>query len=309
MRDKEEILQKKTNRVMMIEVFINVFLAIGKLLGGFFSGSSALLSDGVDSSQDVLTSLVALFAKKEASKKADAEHQFGHQKIENLFAMLFGIVIFATGCFLLYEGIISIVNKEYLLNENRKIDIALYVSLGALIIKLFMGIYTKIYANITKSPILAAQAIDHFMDSISTFISTASLLTIFLLINNVNEIAILDPIASIVISTVILFGAIRIVYTNATSLLDKACKKQDEEKFKNLVLEDKRIEHIDALRSRVLADKVFLEIEITVDEHMSLKEAHEIAESARERIIKNSENVHHCLIHVNPSDHHDENDL
>ena len=57
--------------------------------------------------------------------------------------------------------------------------------------------------------------------------------------------------------------------------------KEEENKIKEIVLKNPKIYHIDALRSRIVANYIFLEIEVTIKEEMSLKEAHDVIEEVR----------------------------
>ncbi len=305
--NEEKVYKKVIERVTLSEVCINVILTILKILGGIFSFSSALLSDGFDSLGDCLTSFVGFIAGKEANKKADNDHQFGHKKIENLVSLMFGMVIIFTSFILIYNSITSIINKTYLKEENYNFLIAIIVSLIALFIKISTCIYVSIFSKKTKSPILKAQALDHLLDSISTLISLISVSFIYVF-SSINELKIFDNIASLLIALIMIIGAIKIVITNSMSLLDKSCSKEEENKIKEIVLKNPKIYHIDALRSRIVANYIFLEIEVTIKEEMSLKDAHDVIENVRMDILKENKNVKHCLIHVNPflHDHIDE---
>lgn len=292
---------KTIKNITIIELFINILLSFLKITFGVISASKSLLNDGFNSLGDVLTSFVAVITGKEANKKADKDHQFGHKKIENLVSLIFGMIIAFTSFTLLYEGIVSIINKVYLKEEYNLLP-ALIICVIALLIKLIMFIFTYIYSKKTLSPLLKTQSIDHLLDSISTFISFISLLIIFIFSNNIN-LRILDSISSLVIALIMLLGSIKIIYINSLSLLDKSCNKKEENRIREIILSNTNIYHIDALRSRLVGNYVFLEIEVTIKENLSLIEAHNIIEEIQNNILKECNNVKHCIIHINPLIH------
>ncbi len=298
----DEIKYSKTvKKVTFIELIINILLALIKLIGGFLSSSSALISDGVDSFGDILTSFVAFFAGKKASKKADNDHQFGHKKIENLVSLIFGMIILFTSLILIYNSIIIIIDKKYL-NNNYSFLLAIIISSIALLIKLSIFIYTFISSKSTNSPILKTQSIDHLLDSFSTLISLISL-SIISIFSNYEYLKILDPIASILISIIMIIGSLKIIINNSKNLLDSSCSIEEEKEIYSIIYSNKKIDHIDVFRSRIVANYIYLEIEVTIKEEMSLKEAHDIIENIREEILIKIPSVKHCIIHVNPLIH------
>lgn len=292
---------KVIKNITIIELFTNIILSCIKIIFGIFSGSSSLLSDGFNSLGDVLTSFVAVIAGKEANKKADKDHQFGHKKIENLVSLIFGMIIAFTSIILFYKGIISIINKVYL-NEEYNLLPALIICIISLCIKFIMFIFTYIYSKKTLSPLLKTQSLDHLLDTISTFISLIALSIIFIFKDN-NNIKILDFISSLIISLIMLIGSIKIIYINSLSLLDKSCTRKEENLIKEIILSNKNIYHIDALRSRLVGSYVFLEIEVTIKEDLSLIEAHNVVEEIQNNILNKCKNVKHCIIHINPLIH------
>ncbi len=296
---------KLVGKYTVFQAIINVILTIGKIFGGIFASSSALLSDGIDSLGDSLTSLVSVIANKKASKKADKEHQYGHEKIENFITLLFSIFIILSGLILIYNAITSMINGSYKEDLSSFFIYAIIISSSAIFIKGILGIVVFIGYKKSKSPLLKAQSLDHFLDSIGTLLTLISLIIIYIFKDN-EMVRILDPISSLIISFIILSGLIRIYINNTNSLINKAISKEMYEKIKNEILEVKGVLHIDLLKSRIASNRVFIDVEISVDDDLSLKEAHDIAENIKETIRKNNREVKSVLVHVNPYSHKDQ---
>lgn len=296
----------KVGKSNIIQLITNILLTVIKLFGGIFASSSALLSDGIDSFGDCLTSLVSSIANKKASKKADKDHQFGHEKIENFVTFLFSLFIIFSGIYLIYEAIESMINGDYKNDLSPNLIYALIISFIAIFVKIVLGVLVFFNYKKTKSPLLKAQSLDHFLDSIGTFLTCLTLLILFFNQDNI-EIRILDPIVSIIIALIILSGGIRIFIDNSASLLDKACSKELSEKIKNQILSIDGVLHIDLFRSRIASNRIFIEVEVSVDDNLSLKKAHDIAENIKEEIIKNNNEVKGVSVHINPYSHKDQN--
>lgn len=296
----------KVGKSNIIQLITNILLTVIKLFGGIFASSSALLSDGIDSFGDCLTSLVSSIANKKASKKADKDHQFGHEKIENFVTFLFSLFIIFSGIYLIYEAIESMINGDYKNDLSPNLIYALIISFIAIFVKIVLGVLVFFNYKKTKSPLLKAQSLDHFLDSIATFLTCLTLLILFFNQDNI-EIRILDPIVSIIIALIILSGGIRIFIDNSASLLDKACSKELSEKIKNQILSIDGVLHIDLFRSRIASNRIFIEVEVSVDDNLSLKKAHDIAENIKEEIIKNNNEVKGVSVHINPYSHKDQN--
>ncbi len=307
--DFNEKYYKKVARYALFQIIVNFILTIVKFIGGFISTSSALISDGVDSLGDVATSLIGAIGNKSSSKKADDSHQFGHEKIENLITFIFSIVLIISGILLIVEAITSLINKEYLdIDVSSKLLVGLIITFFCILIKGIMGVIVYKGGKKTNSPMLKAQALDHFLDSIGTFLTFVILLLIYLLKDN-DIVKMFDPIVSIVISLIIITGAIKIFIENASSLVDKSASKSFCKKIEQEILSVNGVIHIDGFRSRIAANRIFIEVEITVDENMLLKDAHKIADNVRNVVLSNNSDVKNCLVHVNPLIHDDDSEV
>lgn len=303
----EEQYFKRIQKVCLIQVIFNYLLTIIKFIGGFIGHSSSLINDGINSLGDVVTSQVSFFASKASSKKADNNHHFGHAKIESLFCLIFSTVLICLTIFLMYDSINSLINKEYLDADTSNIIYALAFAVVALVIKGMLFSYTFINYKKTKSVLLKTQSLDHLSDSVSTFISLISILVI--MFTNNDYLNMIDPICSLIIGLLIIFGAIKILIENSSLLLDKAPDNGVVEKIKKDINSFKEVDHIDAFRARMVGNRIFIEVEISLDGNMSLFQAHEIADNIRLEVLKNHEEVKHILVHVNPLNHKEENDF
>lgn len=298
---------KRVQKICWIQVIFNYLLTIIKFIGGVIGKSSSLINDGINSLGDVVTSQVSLFASKASSKKADKEHQFGHEKIESLVCLIFSTTLICFTIFLIYNSVISLISKEYLENSNENIYIALIFAIIAIIIKGSLFVFTFVSYKKTNSILLKTQSFDHLSDSVSTIISLIAILV--MMFSNNPSLNIIDPICSIIIGLLIILGSLKILIENSSLLLDKAPDKKLMNKIKEEILSYEIVKHIDAFRSRMMGNRIFIELEVSCDGNLDLKTIHTAIENIRINILSKHENVKNILIHVNPIDHINESDF
>lgn len=306
MEDKKyyKTLRKDT----FIQILINICLFIIKLIGGLLSHSLSLTTDSFDSLSDSITSSFSYFSSIKASKKEDKDHQFGHEKIENLVAFLISIVIIISGIYLGYTTISSLINKTYLNIDLSNFILAIILLSVSILIKILMGLYIFFDSKRINSSLLKANSLDYMLDSFKSILTLISLILIYYLSSKYNFIYLLDPIVSLLISLIIIIGASKIFIENASSLIDKAVSKKELNEIKAIIMSTFGVIHIDVLRSRKASNKIFLEIEISVSDDLSLKEAHDISESIKNELMRYNNDIKFVLVHVNPYHHDDDNE-
>lgn len=306
MEDKKyyKTLRKDT----FIQILINICLFIIKLIGGLLSHSLSLTTDSFDSLSDSITSSFSYFSSIKASKKEDKDHQFGHEKIENLVAFLISIVIIISGIYLGYTTISSLINKTYLDIDLSNFILAIILLSASILIKILMGLYIFFDSKRINSSLLKANSLDYMLDSFKSILTLISLILIYYLSSKYNFIYLLDPIVSLLISLIIIIGASKIFIENASSLIDKAVSKKELNEIKAIIMSTFGVIHIDVLRSRKASNKIFLEIEISVSDDLSLKEAHDISESIKNELMRYNNDIKFVLVHVNPYHHDDDNE-
>ena len=274
---------------------INILLTLIKLGFGIWGGAQSLISDGINSFSDIFMSLLIFFVLKVSTKKPDKDHPYGHQKFEGLAYFTIGIIFSMTALFLGYRAITSIIDYA-LLDEivTKPNIITLYVSIVALIIKMFLAYFYFKLNRKFKNPTLKAEYKNHFYDIFST-----ALTVIVLTLSQVNLI-IFDYIGSLIISFFILRLAIQIIKEASSFLVDQAPSQDEIKGVESFIKSIHGVISIDDLRIRKHMTERYVDVEIGVSENLSLKDAHDIAEVVHQSVEKKYKEVIHCMVHVNP---------
>ena len=285
--------KKTANKVSIISIIANTFLAIFKLLAGIFAHSSAMISDAIHSASDVFSSFVVIIGIKLSSKEPDKEHPYGHERLECVAAMILAVILFITGSGIFYNALKNILNGEYN-NITTPGVLALIAAIISIITKEAMYWYTRHYAKKIDSSALMADAWHHRSDALS---SVGALIGIFFARIGY---PLMDSVASIVIFIFIVKASIDIFMDATNKVVDHSCDEELEKEIYNYVMKNKDVKDIDLFRTRMFGNKIYVDLEICLDENLTLKEAHDIAESLHDKLEKKFDKVKHVMVHVNP---------
>ena len=275
-----------------IGIFGNVLLAAFKLFAGIFGKSGAMVSDAVHSLSDVFATFIAYIGVRLSQRKEDAEHPYGHERLECVASLILGLILAGTGIGIGYTGI----RKLFFEQETLEVPtlLPLIAAIVSIAVKEGMYHYTMHYAKKLDSQAFRADAWHHRSDAIS---SVGSFIGIGLAKLG---IPVMDPIASLLICLLILKVAFDICKEAISRMLDTSVSGDAEKSIRRFIEEQPGVVRIDLLHTRQFGNKVYVDLEIAVQRDISLVDAHAIAEDVHRGVEQNFPNVKHIMIHVNP---------
>ncbi|MBE5964259.1 MAG: cation transporter [Lachnospira sp.] len=289
----EQNFSKIANKVSIVTIIENVMLAIFKLIAGIVAHSSAMISDAVHSASDVFSTFVVMIGIKLASKEPDKEHPYGHERLECVAAILLSIILFATGAMIGINAFKTIIAGNYKDLQVPSI-LALIAAVVSILAKEGMYWYTRYYAKKLDLGALMADAWHHRSDafsSIGALIGIAGAMLGF---------PVMDSISSLVIFIFIAKAAFDIFKDAMDKMVDHSCDEETEKAIYDCAMKKEEVLGIDLLQTRIFGNKIYVDLEIRLDECYTLKEAHNIAEMVHDDIEKSFPKVKHIMIHVNP---------
>lgn len=289
---KEKSSEKIAMQVSVATIIGNALLTIFKLSAGILANSSAMISDAVHSASDVLSTFVVIIGVKISSKKADFDHQYGHERLECVSAIILATFLATVGIFIGYNGIVSAASGSG--NFAVPGTLALVAAVISIIGKEIMFWYTRAAAKKTGYGVLMADAWHHRSDALSSVGSFIGILGAKL------GFPIFDPIAAAVISLFILKAAYDIFSDAVGKMTDRACDADTVDKIVGITTKTEGVKGIKNLKTRIFADKIYVDMEIYIDGSLTLLLAHEIAEKVHDSIEAEIENIKHCMVHMEP---------
>ncbi|MBE5962421.1 MAG: cation transporter [Lachnospiraceae bacterium] len=297
--EKKELNVKKDSeiriamRVSVISIVINTVLSVFKLAAGIMGRSGAMISDAIHSASDVLSTVIVMIGVFIAGRKSDEKHQYGHERLECVAALMLAMILCITGAGIGYESMQKIVaGGSAALAMPQKI--ALFGAILSIVVKEWMYWFTRAAAKKINSGALVADAWHHRSDALSSvgaFIGIAGARL---------GMPVLDPIAGLVISLFIVKASCDIFKDAIDKLVDKSCGSEMEGKMKQVVMRQDGVIAIDDMRTRLFGPKIYVDIEIAADSNLPLSESHEIAQRVHDAVETEFSSVKHCMVHVNP---------
>lgn len=282
------------NRLSRVGILGNVVLAAFKLIAGVLGRSGAMVSDAVHSLSDVFATFIAWIGVLLSKQKEDAEHPYGHERLECVASLILGLILAGTGLGIGWTGV------RKLFWERGSLEIPtmlpLIAAVVSIIVKEAMFHYTMHYAKRLDSAAFKADAWHHRSDafsSIGSFIGIGMAKLGF---------PIMDPIASLIICVLILKVAYDIIRDALNKMLDTSGGKAVEQRLKDFIEAQNGVERVDLLHTRQFGNKMYVDLEIAVEADISLRNAHAIAERVHTAVEQEFPNVKHVMIHVNPLD-------
>lgn len=290
--------QKQNERLAMqvswVSIAGNVALTVFKLLAGVVAHSGAMISDAIHSLSDVLSTFVVMAGVKLAGMEADDNHQYGHERLECVAAILLSVMLAATGVGIGISGV------EKILGGGDELVVpgalALVAAVASIALKEAMYWYTRGAAKKINSSALMADAWHHRSDALS---SVGSFIGIF---GARMGFPILDPIASVVICLFIVKAAYDIFMDSIRKMTDESCDEETIRKMENVISAEEGVMGIDLIKTRLFGARIYVDIEISADGNLLLKDAHAIAEQVHDSIEQQFPMVKHCMVHINPTE-------
>ena len=286
--------QRVANRVSFVTIIGNVLLAALKLFAGVWAHSSAMISDAIHSASDVFSTIIVIIGIKLASKEADKEHPYGHERMECVAAIVLAMVLFITGLGIGMDALQTILDGNY---DSIKVPgmLALVAAIVSIVAKEAMYWYTRYYAKRIDSGALMADAWHHRSDALS---SVGALIGIG---GAMMGFPVMDAVASLVIFVFIVKAAYDIFKDAMDKMVDHSCDEETEKLIYDCVIKNDEVMGIDMLQTRIFGNKIYVDVEILVNGTYTLQKAHEIAEDVHDDIEENFPKVKHIMVHVNPA--------
>ena len=291
----------RADRVIKIGFWINAVLMVLKLAAGHFGHSGAVFADGVESACDFVGIALTIFALKLGRKPFDEEHPYGHGKVESLAAVFISVMICASGGWILYGSVTTVLAGSY---EAPKL-IAVLAAALTILVKETLYRYSVRVGGALGSPSLLAIAKDHRKDAIT---SVATLIGVGCAYFGVR---VMDPIAAGLTSFFIFHIGYQTFKVSAHELMDGQPETEEVAAIASLAAAVEGVDGVHEIRARRSGQYLIVDLKLDMDPEMTVKHSHEIATLVKQRIFEHFSNVGDVMIHINPSDepHEDLNRL
>lgn len=288
----KNIRSKEIQKASVVGIVGNGILSVLKIGAGVIGGSYALISDGIDSATDIITSLITLYASRIVDLPPDEEHPYGHGRVDTLAAKTLSFIIFFAGAQLAFSAV-----KNLILGIKREIPnpVVIYIVLFSIAGKIFLAFYKNKIGKKVESPMLIADAKNMRNDVIVSGSVLVGLGATFLL-----KMPILDTITALIISLWIMKSAFSIFMETSVELMDGMQDKSIYQKVFSATCSVEGVRNPHKTRIRKINTQYIIDMEIEVDGSLTVKEGHDKATDVRRCIQSQIKNVYDVIIHVEP---------
>lgn len=262
-----------------------------KMAAWWVTGSVALLSDGLESTVNVVAAFIAYFVIQYAQKPADDDHPFGHHKAEYLSAVAEGVLIVVAALLIVREA------SAHLL-APRLLDapvLGLAINLAAGLINAVWAVTLIRVGKSHRSPALSADG-QHVMSDVVT----SAGVFVGLILAIVTGYAILDPLMALLVSVNILFQGWKVISHSIDGLMDRAVEPEEEEAIRQAIAAGATGSlGVHDFRTRRAGAATFVVFDLVVPASMPVGESHDICDRL-EAAIKQAHPGARVVIHVEP---------
>lgn len=290
--------KKEAYRVTLIGFAANLLLTLAKFLAGIFGKSGAMIADAIHSLSDFLTDLVVIVFLRISAKPKDDSHDYGHGKFETLATVLIGTALLFVGGMIFINSIKLIAKVIQGGSIAQPQFIALVAAAVSILIKELLYQYTVTTGKKINSQAVIANAWHHRSDAFS---SIGTLLGITGAIFLGERGRILDPIAAVIVSILIIKVSIELFIPALNELLEKSLPKNIEEEILQIIRSLPGIKDPHNLRTRKIGANSAIEFHIRVAPEMSVLHSHRIATELENRLKKRFGSATHIIIHIEPA--------
>lgn len=273
----------------IVGIIVNLLLFIIKLSVGLLASSIAVMADAFNNLSDAASSIITIIGFKMADKPADAEHPFGHGRIEYISALIVAFMVMIVGVQFVKSSFERILNPIAIKFEL----IPLILLLMSIVLKFWLSRFNKFIGNKIDSSALKAASVDALGD-----VFTSSCVSISFLASKFTNFPI-DGYFGVLVAGFIIFSGFSLIKETINPLLGEAPDPELVKEIKKMVLSYDNITGVhDLIIHNYGPGRCMASIHAEIPSDISIMKIHEIIDNA-EREISDELNIY-LVIHMDP---------
>jgi cation diffusion facilitator family transporter len=280
------------SRAAAISIASNAILIALKLVAGAITGSIAILTEAVHSLIDLVASVIAFFSVRKADEPADADHPYGHEKVENLAAAIEGMLILVGAGVIIYEATRQLVKGA----EVDRLGVGIAVMAFSIVANLGVSSVLSQQAKLHESQALEGDAAHLRTDAMTS----AGVLFGLALVQITGDSA-FDPITALIVAVAIVWAGFRILRRSSGILVDEALPNVEMDRIEQAIASARtpEVAGYHKLRARRAGSRRHIDLHVQYRSGTSLERAHELAHQMRDSIEAEIPQAE-VLIHAEP---------
>lgn len=278
----------QVGRVLWGTLFLNLLVAVAKIVLGLSTGANSIMADGFHSLSDTGSNIVGLIGITVAARPRDDSHHYGHRKFETIASMVIAMFLGIAAIELLRGAFDRFFHPVLPQISN----LAIGIMLVTLVINIVITLYERKRGQDLKSEILLADS-QHTQSDVLTTVSV--LIALFSIRAG---FPIMDTIATLVIVGFIGFAAFRIFWASATILGDASLPIVHE--VERIIREFPEVHDYHNIRTLGHPEEARVDLHVGLDPKLSNSQCHDLTHRIQDKIRGDIPSVKEVLIHVEP---------
>lgn len=280
-----------------VAVAVAIILVLIKLYAWLRTGSASILASLLDSTVDILASLIILYAVMISQAPADKEHRFGYGKAEPLASLAQSAFIAGSALYLILYAIENL----WMHSSLQQVNIGLWVMGLSLVLTTLLVIFQYYAIQKTKSTAIQSDALHYVSDILTTGLVILGLLF--------SQLQWLDPILAIMIALWIMRSAYSIGRDSVNQLMDGEIDDDMRAQIIQIILATPKVQGFNDLRTYRAGPNCFVQFDLELDDQLTLFESHAISENVVNNLKATFANLD-VMVHQEPvsfrhdADHH-----
>jgi cation diffusion facilitator family transporter len=283
----------RKTRAAALSILSNSLLIALKLVAGVLTGSIAIITEAIHSSIDLIASIVAFVSVRKAGEPADADHPYGHDKIENLAAVIEGLLILVGAGIIVFESVRRLFDPP----QVESLGVGIAVIGFSVVANLFVSAYLYRQARATESPALEADAAHLRTDAL-----TSAGVLVGLVLVQLTGFEWVDPLTALAVAVAIVVAGLRILMRSSRVLVDEVLPEHELAAVREALEEEHRAPEIAGyhkLRARRAGSRRYIDLHVQFHEGTTLDRAHEVSHELQGEIRGRLDRAD-VLIHLEP---------
>lgn len=297
-RQKQNLQQEKhaASKVTVIGMILDAVLGVIKVIGGTLFHSQALLVDGIHSFTDVVSDLVVLTVMRLSRQGPDADHPYGHQRIETLGTLLLGSILIAVGAALAWENVLRLFTEGDQPVPGWPVLVAAGVSIVS---KEWIYRYTRLIGKRIRSDLIIANAWHSRTDAFSSVVVLVAAIGAML------GFVWMDAVAAVIIAGIIIHIGWKFTWDSVKELVDTGLSEEDTAMLKSIALGTDGVRDVHELRSRRMGQDILLDVHLVVRPEISVSEGHQIGMKVVTGMREALDHIQSINFHIDAEDDED----
>jgi cation diffusion facilitator family transporter len=275
-----------------IAMATNIVLAVAKVATGILGNSYALIADGIESTTDVVGSLVVWSGLRISARPPDQTHPYGHGKAESIAGVMVALILIGAALFIALQSV-----REIRVPHGGPAPYTLVVLGLVMVTKEMLYRFVFTVGTELESTSLRGDAWHHRVDALT---SLAAFIGISIALVGGEGYETADDWAALVACGVILYNGARLLRPAVDEVMDAAVPETVEAEVRALAEAVPGVQDVEKCRIRKSGLGLLMDLHVTVDGEMSVRAGHDIGHAVKDELMASELPVIDVVVHVEP---------